>query len=429
MFEALRNVRAWQAGLVVLVIIATLGATYGGYLLTTRDGDDDLGEDQQLIPVQRGDLINEVSVSGSLMFPNREILRFGAAGVVGRVLVEEGQQIGAGDPLAALDEETITGLEKSVAQARVGLRDAEDALDDLMSPVTALDLAQANAAVADARLAHTAALDSLATLRESDPRAIAQGELAVSSATVALEDSRESLQTLLDSPTAEEMARAEAAVAGARLSVERSKDSLDVLQSPGAEDLARAQTAVADARLSLREAEDALTVLLAPTSQLLADAEAGVIRSRLAADIAAEALQALNERPDADETALARSQIDSAETALVEAKLDLALATKQWEGRVDDAAYTLEALVDEYRGVFREWLGAELTDDVLLSVPASILGSWGADLITLFGPDTRFSDLLQIYSIAGFQDDPATRWDEGIVSVWVNFYPGPISTV
>ena len=134
MFDALRTIRAWQAALLAVVVVTMLGATYGGYLLATRDGGGELAEDQQLIPVQRGDLVNEVSVSGSLLFPDRETLHFGSQGAVGRVIVEVGQQVGDGDPLVVLDEESITGLEKSAAQARVDLRDAEDALAELTGP-------------------------------------------------------------------------------------------------------------------------------------------------------------------------------------------------------------------------------------------------------------------------------------------------------
>ena len=428
MFDVLRTVKGWQVAVLAALIVAALGGTYGGYLLVDRDGDAVLGQDQQLIPVQRGDLVNEVSVNGSLIFPNRETLVFGTQGSVGRVMVEEGVQVTRGEPLVALDEEAITGLEKSIAEARVALRDAEDALADLTSPATALSVAHAEAAVADARLAHTAAADALAELFKIDQRDVAQAELGVTNAEGALEDAREALDTLAGPPTAEAVAEAESAVAVARLSLEGARDSLDTLLSLEAEDVVRAESLVADARVALRDAGDSLDGLLNPTTQQIADAEAAITRSRVAVDAASEALRVLNDGPDADAIAQANADVDSAQTALADERLDLELVTKQWDSRVEAALESEQTLIDEYRAVFREWLGAELTDEEIASDPGAILSAWGADLAVMFGPSSRFSDLGQLYSIAGFQDDPATSWDEAVVATWVNFYPGAIST-
>ena len=67
--------------------------------------------------MQLGDLVNQVSTNGSIVFPNREILTFGTQGAVGGVLVEEGQQVEEGQILADLDRSTVASLEKAVAQA------------------------------------------------------------------------------------------------------------------------------------------------------------------------------------------------------------------------------------------------------------------------------------------------------------------------
>ncbi|MCH7472008.1 hypothetical protein IIA79_03545 [bacterium] len=69
------------------------GISYGVYSRAT-DGDKDvLEEGQQAIVVRTGDLVNEVSTNGSLIYPNRETLRFGIQGTIGEVLVEEGQAV------------------------------------------------------------------------------------------------------------------------------------------------------------------------------------------------------------------------------------------------------------------------------------------------------------------------------------------------
>ena len=81
--------------------------------------------------MQRGDLINQVSTNGSLVFPNKEALRFGSQGSVGEVSVEEGDVVTQGQLLASLDGASTAALERAAAQARVDLRDAQDLLDEI----------------------------------------------------------------------------------------------------------------------------------------------------------------------------------------------------------------------------------------------------------------------------------------------------------
>ncbi len=142
LLNALKTLRPWQIVTLVIVLFGAAGATYGVY---TRLGGPDqagLADDQQLIPVRYGDLVNQVSTNGNLTFPNRETLTFGSQGTIAEVLVEEGQRVVAGQALAALDGTTLASLNQSVAQARVDLQTAEDALDELKNP-SLLALAQA----------------------------------------------------------------------------------------------------------------------------------------------------------------------------------------------------------------------------------------------------------------------------------------------
>ena len=67
-------------------------------------------------------------------------------------MVEEGQQVEEGQELARLDQSIVVSLESSVAKARLTLRDAEEALQQANDPHTALEIARAEAKVADARL-------------------------------------------------------------------------------------------------------------------------------------------------------------------------------------------------------------------------------------------------------------------------------------
>jgi RND family efflux transporter MFP subunit len=426
MLEAIRDVRPWQIAAIVIVLLAAGGGTYGGLRLLQDNGGEALELDQQLIPVQRGDLVNEVSINGSLLFPDRETLRFGVQGTVGRVLLEEGQQVTEGQLLIALDEETVTNLEKAAAQARVTLRDAEDTVADLQSQATALDLAQAEASVANARVAHMAAESALAVLLETDPRELALKELAVANATVALEDASDVLAKLLEPPSSQTRARAESTVTGAKLALQSSEDALDSLLNPTAEEMAKAEASVTDAERSLQVAEEALESLLTPTAQQIAEAELAVSRARLLAADASAALLALEQGPADDEIANAQSDVESAITALADTRVDQELTGKEWAGKVEAALDSVDAALDGYERVFLKWLGAELTADETLMDPDALLAAWDVDLAALFDPGTRFSGFRQPFLATAPVDDPATQWDEGVVVTWVNFYPGEI---
>jgi multidrug efflux pump subunit AcrA (membrane-fusion protein) len=394
MLEA-SGLKLWQVGVLVAVLVLGIGGAYGGYRFAIRAEDDGLGEDQSLYTVTTQDLVNEVSVSGSLIFPNRETLSFGTQGTVGEVLVVEGESVIEGQPLAVLDTESLATLEKTVAQAKVSLRDAEEALDKARSPFTSLQIVQAEADVATAESAHNAALDALETLTE---------------------------------PSVQELAQADSKVASLKLSLEDARDSLDSILSPTAQELAQADSKVASLKLSLEDARDSLDSILSPTAQELVQAESRIIDARLSIDKASDSLEDLLNGPEEDLVTKAQSQIDSALTALTNAELDLELTTKEWDQKLEDAAASLEMATDRYSDVFTKWLGIELTEDERLTDADTLLQSWNTDLVALFGPRSRFTDLVHYIAIQGVPpDDPATRWNESTVYLWANFFPGAIT--
>jgi multidrug efflux pump subunit AcrA (membrane-fusion protein) len=329
---AIRSLRPWQAAALVLALAVGIGVAYAAYRFATGTEDDGLDEDQQLYAVAAGDLVNEVSVSGSLVFPNRETLSFGVQGTVGRVAVGEGDSVAEGQPLAVLDEETIATLEKAVAQAEVNLRDAQDALDKALTPHTPLDVAQAEADAANA---------------EAD-----------------LKDVEEDLAELVEPPSAHALAKAEANIASARLSVTEAEDALEAseaaIEPPSYHEVLRAEAKVTDARVEVAEAFEDLKDLL--------------------------------DGSDQDAVSEARSKISSARNALRVARLDLALTRDDWSGKLDEAADTLEEALDAYADVFLKWLGIELTETERNTDADTLLEYWNADLASLLVPEPRFAD-------------------------------------
>ena len=463
--KALRVLKLWQAGTLAAVLIGAAGATYGTYALLDGTGQSGLGENQQLIPVQLGDLVNQVSTNGSIIFPNRETLNFGTQGTVGDVLVEEGQHVEDGQELARLDETTVASLERAVAQARINLQDAQDALANAKDPHTPLDVAQAEANVANAKLSLQNAGDDLASLMEpasqdmaqADARVaesrlalgdaqdaldrlltptsqdLAQAEARVADARLALGDAQDALDRLLK-PTSQDLAQAEARVADSRLALEDSRDALDRLLTPTSQDLAQVEARVADAKLALDNAEDALAGLLEPSSQQIAQVEVAVVNAGISVEDAQEALDAVRSGPNDEDITKAQGDVDSAATTLDIAAAELPLARREWDTKVETARDSFDTALEEYGNVFRKWLGIDpetLEEDVSFQSgealdPDTLLGSWDIDLTSVFAPGNREPESRGFYGEGPPSDDPATLWSELVVYVWMNLHPVPV---
>ena len=147
----IKGIKPWQAAALLAILVAASGATYAVYTMVNDAGSTGLQEGQQSIPVQRGDLVNQVSTNGSLVFPNKEPLKFGSQSTVGQVSVEEGNVVAQGQLLASLDSASKANLERAAAQARVDLRDAQDLLDEIAGGPDIDELQSAQDRVTSAR--------------------------------------------------------------------------------------------------------------------------------------------------------------------------------------------------------------------------------------------------------------------------------------
>ena len=221
----------WRISLLVLLLLASGSAVYGIYIWVGREDSDALEEDQQIVAVAEGNLVNQVVISGSLQFPTRETLKFGAAGVVEELRVEEGDYVEAGQLIAALDVETIAELREEIDGARVNIQDAEDAIEDLNNPYTALDVVTAEEKVVTAR--------------------------------VALRDAEEALEDLLALPDLEDdIANAEWDIEKAKLDIAKAEDALAKLTADAdPDDVEKAAAKIDSIEVSLQNARQDLELL------------------------------------------------------------------------------------------------------------------------------------------------------------------------
>jgi HlyD family secretion protein len=164
---------------VVVTSIIAVGAYFGARAFLLNN--DETSDDRRPVAVQRGTLLDDVTASGSVSFPELESLRFEIGGTVAELLVDEGDEVVEGQQLILLDKVTIAALESAVADAKIALKDAGESLAELLSGATSLERAIAESNLADARVASMDAAEDLAELLSgttSLERAIAESNLA-----------------------------------------------------------------------------------------------------------------------------------------------------------------------------------------------------------------------------------------------------------
>jgi len=333
--------------IVAVLVLGGAGSYYGYSWLSDRGGSE-LAEGQQLIPVTRGNLTNQVSTNGSVVFPERESLAFGAPGTVGEVLVAEGEYVEAGQALASLDQTTIASLERAAAQAEVAVEDAADQLAEAKETADALSLAQAESAIVQAEL----------TLR----------------------DAEELLAELRDPERTTEIAQATSAVAATETVHEQAVDALNALIDPDEDSRLAAAAAVTDARIALEAARETLADL--------------------------EAL------PDPDAVAAARSALATAQETYENATADLELAQSDWATAVTNAEQTVSDAEQAYSDAFAGWFGARPSAKEASMAPADVLAAWGADLDVIYPQNdaARFDQIPQDDPSTPWDENLAFFW-------------------
>ena len=247
---SLKTIRAWQAVAALVVLFGAAALTFIVYGRAGASDGVDLQEDQQIIPVQYGDLVNQVSTSGNLAFPNRDILRFGAQGKVARILVEEGEEVEAGQPLAEIDEATAAGLRLKAAQARVDLDAAQREWDDITNPAGSR-VSEARVKVSNDELKLQDAMTSLADLPLEHQDDLLQARQSAAGAALELDKARDSLSNF-PGDFRQDLATARLLKANREAALEDARNALADFDPGYQVDLAGALQARSDAKLALQ---------------------------------------------------------------------------------------------------------------------------------------------------------------------------------
>ena len=188
-FHNIKNFNIMKIGKITalssLLIIATLISVF---VFKNYVGSDNtiVEENQQIISMQKGDLISEVSISGQLQFSTNEDLLFTSTGKISKILVDENSTVSKGDILATLEDIKITELEKDVAQALANVEAAKEALDNTREPYSDTQIATAEYQLNVTKSSLLDAKDDLNNTKTGDPNLIALKEKAISDAKITL---------------------------------------------------------------------------------------------------------------------------------------------------------------------------------------------------------------------------------------------------
>ena len=276
---------------IVLVLGAIIGLTwfsyqtFGGQAVQKQALDD---SDLEKFAVERGAIAATVSATGSIA-PEAEVtLTFELGGKLEEILVEEGQTVKAGEPLARLE---TASLELQVAQA------------------------QANLALNEARLQQA--------MRKADAEDIVAAEAELASA-------KANYDKVKAGPTEEELIVAKADMEKAAIALQKAQAEYDqVAWVPGLSALPQS-AALQQASIDYERAKaNYEQIAQPPTESELKSAWAQVVQAQTKLD-------KLRKNPETEEIAIAQAQVDQAQAQLEEAQLNLekAVITAPFEGVV-----------------------------------------------------------------------------------------------
>lgn len=148
----------------IFLAVAAVILAVGGFFIWRQVSARGEANPSRTAVVERGDLRITVTASGRIEPEAQVDLSFELPGRVAEVLVELGDEVRVGQPLARLETEE---LERAVAQAQLGLRQAELRLERLREPASEADIRQAQHAVDQAAAALEVAQINLTTVLSS----------------------------------------------------------------------------------------------------------------------------------------------------------------------------------------------------------------------------------------------------------------------
>lgn len=234
----------------------------------------------QTTKIQRGNLTATISAAGTVTARSQVSLVFQTAGQVKEIKVEVGDKVKAGQVLAKLD---TTDLETSVTKAQIALESSKLQLEKTKRGPKPAQIESAKASLASAQAAYQVALTKygltdaqIAVARaqlDKSASAIQRAQAAyeweknnwlnkdptLSAQKKALDDAQDAYGTTLISYNQQVASINDTGIKSAASQVAQAQSSLDkLLDTPTPEDIAQAEAAVKQSEASLKQAQVAL---------------------------------------------------------------------------------------------------------------------------------------------------------------------------
>ncbi len=425
---------------VVVALAAGAAAVVGG-------GPDE--PEPTTATVERGTVIGTVAASGEVVSPGEATVHFSAAGTVVEVAVDVGEHVSAGQVIARLDDTplseqlevaqaNVTAAEAMRAQLKAGRTPEQRRLLELQRRDAALQVSQAEEAVADAAALRDAALDELDAQLDATAGTRDRTESLEAHAVRQAEDQVEQAEHALE--LAED--QHDAALEVLDQQVDAASDQRDRAEElrglfpddcAGDADCLQAEHRVDEARAARRAARRARDQGEAREAQTLAQADNQLAQARRTLELAEEQhdarLEELDDQIDAAERARDQGELreaqalTQAESQLARARLGLELAKAQvaadtappGEGDVAQADAQLTQALTQLAQVERDLDNAVLrapSDGLVAAVNVQVgdlvagAGAAGEPAIVLTGTDDREATAL-------FSEADTTRLEVG----------------
>ncbi len=288
-----------------------------------------------------------VSAAGNIALASEEAAMFEVEGVIDEVMVEVGDEVKTGDLLATLK---TTDLERAVERAELALDVKKNALDKLLEPASAAEIAAARAQVksaqeklADLKTGPTSAETAAAQAAMAAAQASYEDLLAGSSEAELTQKSAElhkAYLTLQDAQEAYDKVAYRGDVGSSQQAMDLQSATIDYDVAKAGYDIATEPASQADIQSAIKSIKQAQSDLedLAVTPADLASAEADV-------SSAESNLDDLLNGPSAAEITDAKLAIEQAQIDLQETQTDLSNA--RLRAPIDGTVTTLDAGVGE----------------------------------------------------------------------------------
>jgi len=289
---------------ITFVALAAVGAVVAVLLLRRADGTVTAQPAYETVAVERRSIRATVSAVGSVEFGVSGNFGFRQSGQIAKLAVAVGDVVAKGAVLAVLD---TRDLERSLADARSAIRQAELQLLLARQPADPLAIELLKLDVADAQA-------SLQDLQKGPSAAdVAGRDASIVSAEAAIARATREVQKLQEAPTPAELADALSSIASGRASVVRAEDALRTLaDGPTATELQTARDEVSAAQAAIMQAEKALADAKADPAATIADAESSVRSAEADALTLRLALADLQAKPTPDQIARAQDALERA---------------------------------------------------------------------------------------------------------------------